>query len=103
MTDRIDQLKKLLNASPDDAFCFYALALEYAASGGHNEAIEQFDRAIASDAEFCYAYYHKAKSQKALGDAEAALATLRLGLRHAQTSGDAKAAAEITSLIESMS
>jgi len=102
MTDRIAQLKKLLEANPDDAFCLYALAMEYAASGRHEEAIRHFDSAIASDAEFCYAYYHKARSQKAMSDTENALATLRRGLQQAQSTSDAKAATEITTLLESM-
>ena len=102
MTDRIAQLKELLDASPEDAFCLYALAMEYAASDRHEAAIDHFDRAIASDEEFCYAYYHKAKVQKAMGDAQGALATLRKGMQQAQTTGDAKAVAEITTLLESM-
>ena len=102
MTDRLTQLKALLEKDPADPFCLYSIAFEYAKRGDTASAIAYFDRTIDADADYCYAYYHKAKVQKAMGDAQGALATLRKGMQQAQTTGDAKAVAEITTLLESM-
>ncbi|UCD75037.1 MAG: tetratricopeptide repeat protein [Phycisphaerales bacterium] len=103
MTDRILQLKKLLEADPDDSFCLYGLAFEYEKAGEHETAIEYFDRALAADPDYCYAYYHKARSQKAMGDGAGAVATLRAGLTRAEAIGDAKAASEITTFLNTLS
>lgn len=102
MTNRIDQLKKLLEADPNDAFCLYGLAFEYEKAGENELAIEHFDLSLAADPDFCYAYYHKARAQKALGDAPGAVATLQAGLERARATGDGKAESEITSLLQTI-
>ena len=37
--DRLSQLRNLLEMDPHDAFCMYGIAMEYAKSGHHEEAI----------------------------------------------------------------
>jgi len=100
--DRIEQLKKMLQAEPDDAFCMYGLALEYAKRGDAAEAVSWFDRTIAADPRQCYAYFHKAKSQHEAGDATAAQGTLQTGLRQARAIGDLKAASEIEAFLDEL-
>lgn len=102
MTDRIKQLETLLQAEPDDAFCLYGLAMEYAKLHRHTEAIAWFDRTLAVDPDYCYAYFHKAKSQEEGGDAAAAQATLRTGLCRAQAIGDAKAMSELAAYLDEL-
>lgn len=62
MADRIEQLRRLLEAEPGDAFCLYSLGQEYARRGDHATAVSHYDLALQSDPDYCYAYYHKAKS-----------------------------------------
>ena len=100
MTDRIAQLQKLLTVDPDDTFCLYALAQEYAKASDHAQAIEYYDRVLAVDSDYCYAYYHKARAQEDAGDVHSAATTLREGLERATASGDAKAASEIQDYLE---
>lgn len=102
MTDRIEQLQKLLAAEPDDTFCLYALAQEYAKTGDHDRAIEHYDRVIAVDPDHCYAYFHKARSLEDADKIEAALAVLETGLARATAIGDGHAASELQGYLDTI-
>ena len=102
MADRIAQLNSILKADPKDTFCLYGLAMEYAKAGQSAQAIEFFDRTIALDPDYHYAYFHKAKTLEEMGEVEAARTTLRAGLQQAQTSGEVKAANEIAGLLDEL-
>ncbi|MBX3402596.1 MAG: hypothetical protein KF699_04195 [Phycisphaeraceae bacterium] len=103
MPDRLSKLAALLEADPADPFVLYGLAQEHAKQGtddAHARAIEFYDRCIAADPAYHYAYYHKAMSQIALDDNAAAATTLRAGLVAARASGEQKAMSEISSLLD---
>jgi Tfp pilus assembly protein PilF len=102
LADRIAQLNAMLQAEPNDTFCLYGLAMEYAKSGRISEAIEQFDRTLTIDPNYCYAYFHKAKAQEEIGQNEAAAMTLREGLQRAKSVGDVKAANEIGAYLDEL-
>lgn len=98
----IEQLEKLLAADPTDAFVLYGLAQEHAKAGRFDRAIEFFDRCLSSDAGYCYAYYHKARVQAELGRHDEAARTVRSGIEAAGRAGDAHAAAELGSLLDTL-
>jgi tetratricopeptide (TPR) repeat protein len=102
MPDRIAQLKAMLESEPNDPFCLYGMAMEYAKLGQDQSATSWFDLAIAADPDYTYAYYHKAKSQEAVGDARGAAATLREGMERARLAGDAKALNEIGAYLDEL-
>lgn len=101
-TDRIEKLRRLLEMEPDDPFCLYALAQEYAKQGKQDEAIAHFDRVIAIEPENGYAYYHKARSLESLGKKDDARQVLRRGLEAVSPSKDAKAHREIQEFLQSL-
>ena len=101
----LEQLEKLLAADPGDAFLLYGLAQEHAKQGeaaGQARAVEYYDRCLAVDPGYCYAYYHKARTLEAMGKQEAAVATLRAGLKVAKETGDSHAASEISALLDEL-
>lgn len=98
----IAQLTALLEKDPDDTFLLYALAQEHAKNHNHDDAIRCYDRVIAVDPNYLYAYYHKARSQQAQDDEPAAAATARQGLDRAQAAGDAKAVGELAALLDEL-
>lgn len=98
MNDRLAKLLSLFAADPDDTFVLYGLAQEHAKAGDHAKAIEFYDLTLVSDPAYCYAYYHKAQSQRAMGDASGALKTVAEGIQASRTAGDAKALNELSSL-----
>jgi tetratricopeptide (TPR) repeat protein len=101
----VAQLEKLLAADLHDAFVLYALAQEHAKAAtaeGHAKALEFYDRCLAVDGSYHYAYFHKAKSQQAMGDVQAATGTLRAGLLAARRANDTKAASEIAGFLDEL-
>lgn len=103
MTDRISQLRNLLESEPDDTFCLYGIAMEYAKAGQPDRAIAHFDRTIEVDPAYCYAYFHKARCLMEANRMEEARETLVEGLEQARSSGDIHAEGEIESLLASVS
>ncbi|MEK6702571.1 MAG: tetratricopeptide repeat protein, partial [Planctomycetota bacterium] len=61
----LQQLERLLVVDPQDAFVLYAIAQEHAKQGRHADAVAFYDRCLGVNAEYCYAYYHKARSLEA--------------------------------------
>lgn len=99
----IAQLEKLLTLEPDDAFLLYALAQEYAKLDEHDKAVDYFDRTLAADSEYVYAYFHKARSLEALDRIDDAKTCLTLGLEVAKRVNDAKGISEIASYLDGLS
>ena len=97
---RIDQLKRLLQAEPEDAFCLYSLGLEHAKGGDTTAAVSWFDRAIAADPTMAYAYFHKARALEEADEMSAAAETLQAGLDCARAHGDQKAASELAGYLD---
>ncbi len=85
------QIQKLLDLEPNDPFMLYAMATDYAKEGEHESAIEFYQKTIEVDAEYCYAYYHQARSYEALGRLEEAKSTLDRGLEVSERVGDSQA------------
>lgn len=98
----IEQLEKLLAADPADAFVLYGLAQEHAKRGDTARAVEFYDRCLAVDPEYCYAYFHKAKALEAAGRAFDAVTTLRAGIAAAKRAGDQHALSEITGYLDEL-
>ena len=98
--DRLAQLVKMLDAAPDDAFCLYGLAHEYAKRGELDNAILHFDRTIRVDPDQCYAYYHKARTLDDADRPDEARTVARAGLDRARIIGDAHAAAELQAMLD---
>lgn len=95
----IAQLTKLLAIDPDDTFVLYGLAQEHARLGEHAAAVGWYDKCLAVDPLYCYAYFHQARSQQAMGNATAAVATVRKGIEAARKAQDGKALGELQGLL----
>lgn len=100
---RREQLEKLLDASPGDAFLLYGLALEHANHGDPAAAVTWFDRCLEADPACLYAYFHKARALEALGRSAQAVEALRSGVERARAAGDAKALAELSAYLDELS
>ncbi len=98
----LDQLLRVLETSPDDAFILYGIAMEHAKLGDHQAALPYFDRALEADPANPYHYFHKARSLEATGDIDKARATLALGLERAKASSDAQAISETAAYMEQL-
>ena len=92
----IEQLQRLEALDPEDPFIPYAMALELAKANDHDGAIAAFDRCLALDPDYLYAYFHKARSLEVAGRRDDAVQTLQIGVDKAVTAGDAKARSELS-------
>ena len=101
-SDRIEKLRKLLDADPGDTFCLYALAQEYAKRGEQDEAIAWFDHVITVEPGHAYAHFHKARSLESLGRKDDAREVLQRGLKAASAGADPKAAHELEEYLQSL-
>lgn len=99
---RGDQLQRLLEADPNDAFLWYGLAQERAKLGDHAAACLAYDRALALDPAYHYAHFHKARSLAAAGHHHHALACAKQGLASARALRDLKAAGELEALVDEL-
>jgi len=91
------QIQNLLEKEPNDPFLLYALAQDHAKQNEHEEAVQSFKQTLEHDPDYCYAYFHMARSLQALGRDDEALRTLDEGLATAQRVNDPKAISEISS------
>lgn len=103
MSDRLTQLTKLHQTDPDDPFCTYGIAMEYAKAGQHDQALEWLDKTLAADKLYCYAYYQKAKTLSELGRTDDAHNVLKAGIEAAKQAGDDHAQCEIAELMDTLS
>src|ERR1043165_786287 len=76
----IEQLEKLLAADPRDAFVLYGLGQEHAKRGDVARAVEFYDRCLAADPGYCYAFFHKARALEVAGRKGEAAGALREGM-----------------------
>jgi len=91
------QIQRLLDLEPNDPFMLYAMATDHAKESEHLEAVSFYERTIEADPDYCYAYYHMARSLEALNRIEEAKIVLDHGLEAAQHTNDAKGISEINS------
>lgn len=102
MPDRREQLEKLLEADPEDAFVTYALAMEHLKQGEPSQAIRWLDRTLELDPTSHYAYFQKAKAFAETGKMDDAIAAADAGVASARAAGDAKALGELQELRASL-
>lgn len=98
----VAQLQALLAKDQNDTFILYGLAAEYAKLGQLDPAITHFDRCLAVDPDYLYAYYHKAKLLSEHDRLPEAIATLNTGIARAKAARDAKALSEMSALLDGL-
>jgi tetratricopeptide (TPR) repeat protein len=98
----IEQLSKLLEAEPGDAFLMYGIAQEHFRLGDFAQAVAWYDRTIAADPTHGYAYFHKARALEADGRWDEAVRTLRAGIGVARAAGDQKAWSELAGYLDEL-
>ena len=97
---RLDQLHKLLEKTPSDPFLTYGIAMEHKKAAEPERAIEWFDKTIALDGKYCYAYYQKGQTLESVGQVPAAVEVYRAGIAAARSAGDAHAEGEIQAALD---
>jgi tetratricopeptide (TPR) repeat protein len=99
-SDKLEKLLSMLDREPLDPFLLYAVGMEHKKLGDTSRAIDFFDRTIAVDSSYCYAYFQRGQTQELAGDAAAAAASYREGVEAARRAGDAHAQQELQAALD---
>jgi tetratricopeptide (TPR) repeat protein len=100
--DRIAQLRKFIEGSPDDPFPRYALALELKGSGDGAAAARELEALLARSPGYLAAYLQLGMLHQALGNLGRAREAFEKGQDLARRTGDSHALSELTSALESL-
>ena len=97
---RIEVLKNILAAKPEDSFARYGLAMEHVKDGEFEEAVREFRALISYNPAYCYAYFHGAQALEKLGRLDEARDLYRRGIEAAEKTGDTHARSELQAALD---
>ena len=100
--DRIQKIKELLLAQPNDSFLQHALALEYLKLGEEQGAKELFQNVIKEDENYVGSYYQLAKLLEHHDQVEEAKAVYEKGMLKAKEAADQHTYNELRSAYEEL-
>src|SRR5437016_1989268 len=95
----LEQLLPLLAADPKDAFLRYAVAMEYAKVGRHDEALSEFGELLRQSPDYVAGYFMAGRTCEQKGDIPAAKKFYGDGIAVARRIGDQHAASEISTAL----
>jgi len=90
----------MLEREPSDPFLLYGVAMEHKKAGRNADAIEFFDKTIAVDSGYCYAYYQLGQTYEGLGDSARAKKAFEDGIVAARVKGDDHALSELQAALD---
>lgn len=102
MESRIDALKRMLQARPDDPRALFGLALEYERAGRWQEAADSLRAYLARAEDEGNAYARLAKALRELGQDDEARDAYRQGIEVAYRHGHPSMAMEMEEELEGM-
>lgn len=100
--NRLDNLLKLLEKQPEDAFLNYAVALEYNAAGDIEKAEEFFNKLYSQHTDYLPQYYQLGLFLIKKGKLEEALDVFGKGMVLAKTQKDNKTYNELREVYENL-
>ena len=99
-SDKLTTLFSMLDRQPNDTFLLYGIGMEYKKLDDLPRAIEFFNKVLAVDSGYCYAYYQRGQVQEQAGDGPAARASYQEGIIAASRVGDAHAKSELEGALQ---
>ena len=99
MGNRLEQLVALVAANPANVLARYGLAMEYAQTGDHGRALENFRELMRGNPNYVAAYYQAGKVLQAMGDYAQARTILEQGIEATLRAGDLHARSEMEGLL----
>ena len=100
MSNRLEVLRGMVAANPNDSFSRYGLAMEYANSGDLLRANEEYQALLAVNPNYSAAYYHGGQTLEKLGRREDARALYRQGIEATTRVGDLHTRGEIQAALD---
>lgn len=98
----VEQLQKMLQSEPRDAFLRYALAMEYSKHNQFADSLREFKTLLADHPDYVAGYFMMGRTLAQSGDTKSAADTLRKGIDIAKEKGDLHAAGEMGDALEEL-
>lgn len=95
MNARLEKLKEMEMAKPDDAFIKFAIAQEYVGKHKYDKALAYFELLLETDPGYVPLYYQFGKLYELLDDFNAATDIYKKGIIIAKVANDLKTAGEL--------
>lgn len=102
MSTRIETLRSILQASPDNCFVRYGLAQEHVKAGDDPAAVDEFVRILEIDPSYQAAYYHAGKAYQRLGRLDEARSVFERGVEVSIANGDLHARSELEAALSEL-
>jgi len=99
---RLEKLRQLAAAQPDDPLTHYGVGLECMGLEQWPDALAAFDRTLAIDAQYSAAYLQKARTLLKLDRRAEAAAALQAGVAVAAARGETHAVSKMQELLETL-
>jgi len=99
-TSRLEILKTMVEAKPDDAFGRYGLAMEYVRMGELETAVGEFETLLKYNPGYAAGYFHSGQTLEKLGRIEDARAVYRQGIEVTTASGDSHTRGELIGALQ---
>ena len=100
--ERIEQLRKFIQESPNDSFLKHALALEYVKLGDDETARRLFEELLAAHPGYVGSYYRLGKLCERMDETAAAVAWYEKGMQVAKEKGEQHAYGELRGALEEL-
>jgi len=100
--DRVEQLRKFIAASPDEAFPRYALALELKAKGEARAAVAELEELLRRKPDYLAAYLQLGMLLQTAGSAAEAREVLVRGQDVARRQANTHTLSELTQALETL-
>ncbi|HLP37787.1 tetratricopeptide repeat protein [Lacibacter sp.] len=100
--ERIEQLKKFLEANATDSFLKHALALEHVKLGDDETAKQLFEELLEAEPGYVGSYYHLGKLFERIGDNDKAIEWYQKGMEVAKAKGEQHALGELRGAFEEL-
>jgi Flp pilus assembly protein TadD len=98
--NRLEALKQMLEAQPENALVRYGLAQEYANSGDFEEALSHFNRLLEIQPDYSAAYYHAGRTLEKAGRTDDARVMYERGIQVTTRNGDAHTRSELQAALD---
>lgn len=99
---RIEQLKKMTDADPNNELGHFSLGKTYLEIGAYDKAVPSLRRAVELASQNSRAYYMLALAQKGMNDLDGAVETLRKGYDVATARGDMMPRKDMVNLMKTL-
>jgi predicted Zn-dependent protease len=100
--DKFQGLKEILEMDPKNSFARYGVAMELAARGETEAALQEFTTLLGNDPDYTAAYFMSAQTLATAGRTADAMERLKGGISCAARSGNRHAMSEMQAMLDEL-